>query len=286
MKLFLIGANGQLGSDLRQAAAAAGHAVAGFTHAQLDVRDAAALERAIAAERPAAVISTAAFHKVEVCEQEPEPSFAVNAIGVLHLARACTRHGAVLVHFSTDYVFDGTQRAPYRETDLPAPVNVYGASKAAGELLARAHCARHFVIRTTGLYGKAGSSGKGGNFVETMLRKARAGEAIRVVEDQVLTPTYTVDLAAKVLELLPTERYGLYHITNSGQCSWFEFAAEIFKLAGLPADLQPVSSESFRSPVRRPAYSVLAKTALQAAGLAPPPTWQDALARYLRERGN
>ncbi|HZT73032.1 MAG TPA: dTDP-4-dehydrorhamnose reductase [Terriglobales bacterium] len=282
MKLLILGANGQLGSDLCRLAAV-GHEVVAMRHADLDVRDAAAIGRALAAHRPEAVINTSAFHKVEVCEQEAESAFAVNAIAVLNLARACAEAGAALVHFSTDYVFDGAKGAPYVESDLPAPVNVYGASKAAGELLARAFCPKHFVIRTTGLYGKAGSNGKGGNFVETMLRKARAGEAIRVVHDQVLTPTYTVDLAAKVLELLGSGRYGLYHVTSEGQCSWYDFAAKIFELSGLRPDLQPVSSAEFRSPVRRPAYSVLAKAGLRAIGLAPPPAWPDALARYLRE---
>lgn len=284
MKFVLIGAGGQLGVDFARLAAAAGHEVRGYAHAELDVTDAARLGEAIAAERPDAVVSTAAFHNVEACEREAAPAFAVNAIGALNLARACAAADAALAHFSTDYVFDGARRAPYLESDAPAPLNVYGASKAAGEMLARAHCRRHFVIRTTGLYGRAGSRGKGGNFVETMLRKARAGETIRVVGDQTLTPTSTVDLAAKTLELLGTEAYGLYHITNSGECTWHEFAAKIFELAGLAADLRRVSSAEFASPARRPAYSVLEKAALRAAGLEAPPPWPDALARYLRAR--
>ena len=284
MKILLIGARGQLGRDLAATGQAAGHAMLARTHAELDIRDAAALEAQVAAERPDAVVSTAAFHHVETCERQPEEAFATNAFGVLNLARACQRHGAALMHFSTDYVFDGEQRTPYRENDRPRPLNAYGMSKLAGEYLLAANCPRHFIVRTTGLYGVAGSAGKGGNFVETMLKKAAAGEAIRVVRDQVVTPTYTVDLAAKALELLATERFGLYHVTNEGQCSWFEFAAKIFALAGLHPDLTPVDSATFASSVHRPAFSVLAKDGLRAAGLAPMPPWEDGLARYLQSR--
>ncbi len=284
MRILLIGSRGQLGRDLEAAAQASGHTTLPRTHAELDIRDAAAVDAQLAEQRPEAVISTAAFHQVEACERQPEEAFATNAFGVLNLARACQRQGATLMHFSTDYVFDGQQRTPYRETDCPRPLNAYGMSKLAGEYLLAANCPRHFIVRTTGLYGVAGSAGKGGNFVETMLKKAAAGEPIRVVQDQVLTPTSTVDLAAKALELLATERFGLYHVTNEGQCSWFEFAAKIFALAGLHPDLTPVDSAAFASSVRRPPYSALAKEQLRAAGLAPMPPWEGALARYLRAR--
>lgn len=285
MRILLIGAAGQLGRDLLAAARDAGHEILPRAHAALDIRDPGAIEAQLAALRPAAVISTAAFHQVETCERQPEEAFATNAFGVLHLARACQRQGAVLMHFSTDYVFDGQQSTPYAETDRPRPLNAYGLSKLAGEYLLAAHCPRHFILRTTGLYGLAGSAGKGGNFVETMLQKAAAGDTIRVVHDQVLTPTYTVDLAAKAVALLATDRFGLYHATNEGQCSWYDFAAAIFRLAGLQPQLTPVDSATFASPVRRPAYSVLAKEELRAAGLAPMPPWPEALARYLRSRG-
>lgn len=283
MKILLIGAGGQLGRDL-SAAAASPHQLLPATHAQLDIRDPSAVDRYMAGARPDAVISTAAFHHVETCERQPKEAFATNAFGVLNLARACQRHGAILMHFSTDYVFDGQQRTPYLEGDRPRPLNAYGMSKLAGEYLLAANCPRHFILRTTGLYGLAGSAGKGGNFVETMLKKAAAGEPIRVVRDQVLTPTSTADLAAKSLELLATGRFGLYHVTSEGQCSWFEFAAKIFALSGLHPNLTPVDSAAFPSTVRRPEFSVLAKESLRAAGLAPMPAWQDALARYLRSR--
>src|SRR5437660_1253984 len=187
-------------------------------------------KRILDSVQPDVVISSAAYHKVEECEQPPALSFGVNAVGPRNLALACRCSNAVLVHFSTDYVFDGARQQPYTETDLPHPLNVYGISKLAGEGMVALTWERHFVIRTCGLYGVAGSSGKGGNFVETMLRKAAEGAPIRVVDDQVLTPTFTGDLAEGVARLLDTEVYGLYHISAEGQCSWHEFARKIFEL--------------------------------------------------------
>jgi dTDP-4-dehydrorhamnose reductase len=163
-------------------------------------------------------------------------------------------------------------------------LNAYGCSKLAGEFAVRATGCRHFIIRSSGLYGRAGSSGKGGNFVETMLRLAREGRPIRVVNDQRLTPTFTADLATKIAELLNTERFGLYHVTNSGDCTWYEFAAEIFRLSGLQPDFGPTTTASFGAPAPRPAYSVLAHQALLAAGLPDMPHWRDALGRYLAGR--
>ena len=175
------------------------------------------------------------------------------------------------MHYSTDYVFGGYEKgSPYEETDLPAPVNVYGTSKVVGEHLIAAYADRYFAIRTCGLYGVAGSSGKGGNFVETMLKKAMAGDAIRVVDDQILTPTYTADLAQATRDLILTGRYGLYHVSSEGQCSWYEFTRYIFERAGLDAKLSPVKSAEFASPVRRPANSVLSKAKLRSVGVSIP----------------
>jgi dTDP-4-dehydrorhamnose reductase len=236
------------------------------------------------------VISTAAYHKVEECEKQPAQSFAVNAIGPCNLARACHRLDALLVHFSTDYVFGGgKQRQPLAETDLPAPLNVYAVSKLAGECMVPFNCQRYFVIRTCGLYGVAGSAGKGGNFVETMLKKAAEGAPIRVVNDQVLTPTFTGDLAEVVSRMIRPEisgragACGLYHVTAEGQCSWYEFARKIFDLEKLAVDLRPVATSEFYSPVQRPPYSVLSKQKLKGLGLAMP-GWEEGLARYLVAR--
>jgi len=283
MKVLLIGANGQLGSDLLKVFQAAGDAVVPVTHAQVDVCSADRVTEIMAEAKPDVVVSTAAFHKVEECEQKPALAFEVNGIGAMNLALACHRFGAVLVNFSTDYVFDGKKNGPYEETDLPSPLNVYGVSKLAGEYLVAAYAERRFVIRTCGLYGVAGSRGRGGNFVETVLKKAQAGEAIRVVDDQVLTPTYTADLAEATRKLILTGRYGLYHVSSEGQCSWYEFTRYIFECVGLEAKLLPVSSSEFASPVKRPANSVLSKAKLRALGVSIP-VWKDALPRYLEER--
>jgi dTDP-4-dehydrorhamnose reductase len=283
MKVMVIGAAGQLGSDLCRVLNAQGILVIPLVHSQLDVTDAERVEKAIASARPDVVINTAAFHKVDLCESEPARSFAVNAIGPWNLARACQRSDAVLVHFSTDYVFGGEQRRPYSEDDLPGPISVYGVSKLAGECMIPFNCRRYFTIRTCGLYGIVGSAGKGGNFVETMLKKAAEGVPIRVVNDQRLTPTFTGDLAEVVAKLIHTKAHGLYHVTNEGECSWFEFAQKIFDLAGVTADLKPITTPEFYTPVQRPAYSVLSKAKLAGLGLCIP-HWQDGLKRYLAAR--
>lgn len=283
MKIALIGANGQLGSDLNHVLSARGRTVQAFHHAAIEITNAAQVEEVIGRTGPDVVISTAAFHKVEECERDPMRAFGVNATGAMNLAKTCARVGAILVYFSTDYVFDGTKREPYVETDAPAPVNVYGASKVAGEHLIVANMERYFVIRTCGLYGVAGSSGKGGNFVETMLKKAHEGSTIRVVNDQVLAPTSTWDLSTAVDDLITSRVYGLYQISDEGQCSWYEFARKIFDLEGLSADLQPVATREFPSPVKRPAYSVMSKEKLHGLGIAMP-CWEDSLAGYLEAR--
>jgi dTDP-4-dehydrorhamnose reductase len=283
MRVLLTGATGQLATDLLSLLRRE-HGVVAVSHGDLDVSNHAAVRARLEQERPDVVINTAAFHRVDDCEQQIEPAFRVNAFAVLNLARCCAAQQATLVHFSTDYVFGGDVPSPRDEGDAAVPISVYGASKLAGEHLLRQSCSRYFLIRTCGLYGHAGSSGKGGNFVETMLRLAGQGKSIRVVGDQVLTPTATVDLARKVVELLATEAYGLYHITNSGSCSWFEFTSEIFRLAGVSADLSPTTSAEYGAPARRPAYSVLRHGRLAALGLDDMSDWKDALARYLRGR--
>jgi len=284
LKILLIGANGQLGTDLLRVFRAAGDTVAPFTHVQLDVCSEERTANALAEARPDVVVSTAAFHRVEECETRQALAFQVNGIGAMNLARLCKRARATLVHYSTDYVFGGyTHSTPYTEEDLPAPISVYGASKVLGEHLIAAYTDCYFVIRTCGLYGIAGSSGKGGNFVETMLKKATAGEAIRVVDDQILTPTYTADLAVVTRNLILTGKFGLYHVTSEGQCSWYEFTRYVFERAGIEAKLTPVKTSEFHSGVKRPAYSVLSKAKLRKAGLSMP-SWKDAIPRYLTER--
>jgi dTDP-4-dehydrorhamnose reductase len=284
MRAVVIGANGQLGTDLIKILS--GWDIVGLTHSDLDIRDLARARVVLSQIKPDAVINTAAFNRVDDCEDEPDKAFSVNAYGARNLARVCAELHCVLTHISTDYVFGGEKASPYIEDDVPNPRSVYGGSKLAGEYFVRNICPKHFIVRTSGLYGLAGSSGKGGNFVETMIRLAGEKKPVRVVEDQVLTPTYTNDLAERLKELVQTQAYGLYHVTNSGQCSWYEFAARIFFLLGLKPDFGPTTTKAFGAKAQRPAYSVLAPEKLRQLGMAALPSWEDALERYLIEKGH
>jgi dTDP-4-dehydrorhamnose reductase len=283
MKILLTGAGGQLAGDLKRTLR--NHQVIPVTHAELDVADPGAVEEALTRHRPDLVINTAAYHRVDECESAAEKSFAVNAIAVKRLADACKWHSSALMQFSTDYVFDGRKKTPYAETDSPGPLSVYGTSKLAGEYLVANAVKEHYIIRTCGLYGAAGTSGKGGNFVETMMRLAREGRRIRVVSDQVLTPTSTCDLAEVVAALVETGRWGLYHATSEGECSWFEFAQALFGMAGLKPDLSATTSLEFGAPARRPPYSVLENRRLKELGLDTMRHWRDALADYMKKKG-
>jgi dTDP-4-dehydrorhamnose reductase len=287
-RILLLGASGQLGTDLRRVLPAP--ALVPLTRSELDVTDPDAVARALEAHRPAWVVNTAAFHRVDDIERDEASArmaFAVNAEAVGALARACGRWGARLLTLSTDYVFGGGPPGPYGEEAPPFPVNVYGRSKLEGERLVRAAGADHVVVRSSGLYGVAGSSGKGGNFVETMLRLARDGKDIAVVDDQVLGPTYTADLAEAIARLLAANPPGgTYHLTNTGACSWFEFAHRIFALAGLGPKLEPTTSAAYRAPARRPVHSVLQNARAAVLGLPPLRSWPAALEAYLRAKGH
>jgi dTDP-4-dehydrorhamnose reductase len=284
VRCVVLGAAGQLGTDLVRTFDLAGEVIP-LTRADLDVLDAVRAAAVLRDLRPTHVVNTTAYNQVDRAEDDTAAAFALNAGAVEHLARTCEALGAMLVHFSTDYVFDGARRTPYAETDAPNPVNVYGESKLRGEQLARAACGRVLIFRVCGLFGIARSSGKGGtNFVETMLRVAQAGRPLRVVGDQVLTPSYTLDLARKVWRLLPKAPPGTYHLTNGGQTSWYDFAREIFRLRGLKPDLTAVTAADFGARARRPAYSVLAHGALAALGEDDLRPWPEALAAYLGER--
>jgi dTDP-4-dehydrorhamnose reductase len=228
------------------------------------------------------VLNTTAFNKVDAAEADAGEALRVNAYAAQQLALICRDLDIVLMHISTDFVFDGAKRTPYIESDLPNPLSAYGASKFAGEVLVRAAWPKHYIVRTCGLYGVAGSSGKGGNFVNTMLRLARENKPIKVVSDQVCTPTNTQDLAAQLAVLLETSAYGTYHVNNHGACSWHEFATEIFRLAGLQANLSPITSQQFGAPAKRPPYSVLQNAALQTLGIDQMRDWHEALASYVR----
>ncbi len=283
MKVLLIGAQGQLGSELAKLFSSSD--LVPLAHADLDICDAAAAGQILQDVQADLVINTAAFPRVDDCETQVDRAFAVNAWAAGNLARCCSRLGSILAYISTDYVFDGAKQQPYEEDDPPNPLNVYGISKLAGEHFTRAYCPRHFIIRSTGLYGQRGSREKGGNFVDTMLRLVGEGTPIRVVQDQVLTPTYTVDLAHQIRELITRQAFGTYHLTNSSSCSWYEFAGEIFQQAGLRPNLQPINTDAFPVKARRPTYSVLGNGRASRIGLSPMRPWKEALAAYLREKG-
>jgi dTDP-4-dehydrorhamnose reductase len=281
MRTAVLGADGQLGREL----------LSRFQNPhplrRADCDLARAETVAPAVERAAAdvLVNCAAYNIVDRATSEPDAAFAVNSVGVRHLATACATVGTKLVHFGTDYVFGGDPRAtPFDETDDARPVSAYGESKLAGERFALAASQRNLVIRTCGLYGAHGAGGKGGNFVETMLRLAREGKPLRVVNDQRCTPTYTVDLAEATEELIRRDASGLVHVTNGGDCTWFEFAQEIFRLAGLTPNLTPITSAEFGAPARRPAHSVLSNAKLHGLGVKPLRHWKDALAAYLAAR--
>lgn len=283
MRTLVLGANGQLGRDL---VPRLGGDVVPTDRSRADLTRPDSLAACLDAERPDVVVNCAAYNLVDKAESEPEAAFAVNAWGVRALAAECGRRGLTLVHFSSDYVFglDATRRTPWREDDAPGPVSVYGLSKLAGEYLVQALCPRHLIIRTCGLYGVWGSGGKGTNFVETMLRLAAAGKPLRVVHDQRCTPSYAADVAAATADLIATGATGLVHLTNAGDCSWYVFAGEIFRQAGVSADLTPIRSSERQDPARRPSYSVLGCERLHSLGVSPPRPWEEALAAYLHER--
>jgi len=281
-RIAILGANGQLGSDLVRTLS--GSDVTAFTRSDFDITDSVRSRAAILQVRPQVLINTTAYHRVDDCESQPETAYGVNVLAVLNLVRLANEVGATFVHFSTDYVFDGSATQPYTEASAPMPLSVYGNSKLAGEYIVRSTARRHILIRTCGLYGVAGSRGKGGNFVETMLSKARSGERIRVISDQIVTPTYTADLAQQVAVMLESEVSGLFHATNEGCCSWYQFASAIFEITGIQADLSETTSDLYKTPAIRPHYSVLENARLKERGLNRMRPWRDALSSYLQEK--
>jgi dTDP-4-dehydrorhamnose reductase len=283
MRAVIIGANGQLGMDLVRSLS--GWSIVALTHDELDIVDPRQVREALSGLKADIIINTAAFNRVDDCENDPAHAFAVNSFGPRNLAQACAEGDCSLMHISTDYVFGGEKHAPYTEEDPPNPLSVYGASKLAGEYFVRNICPKHFVVRTCGLYGTAGSRGKGGNFVETVIRLAQQGKPVRVVDDQVATPTYTRDLAETIKQVAQAKAYGLCHVTNRGQCSWYEFAARIFRLLALRPDFAPISTSAFGAKARRPAYSAMVSLKLARLGVAQLPPWEEALKAYLLEKG-
>lgn len=286
MRVLITGANGQLGTDLCQALKDI--EVIPLTHAELEITDMNSVKAAFTKHRPDVVINTAAYVRVDDCETEQDRAFSVNALGACNVAMAAQELGAKLIHISTDYVFGGESEprtAPYTEFDTPIPPNLYGKSKLAGEEMVKHLWPKHFIIRSSALFGVAGASGKEGNFVETMLRLAKERDELRVVNDQVFSPTYTKDLARKIGQLIQTDYYGIFHITNRGSCSWYEFAKEILRLAGLKTPVIPITSDQYPQKATRPHFSVLGNYQLRLVGMDDMRSWQEALKDYFTEKG-
>jgi dTDP-4-dehydrorhamnose reductase len=282
-RALVLGATGQLGADVVDAFELAGWDVFGLGHSDVDVTDVAAVLSAMSAAHPSLVVNTAAFHHLDRCEEDQASAYAVNATGARNVAVAAEDTGATLIHISTDYVFDGAKGSPYEEYDLPGPLNVYGASKLAGEHLVRAICPRAFVVRTSGLYGPRPCRAKGGlNFPSLMLKLAREQGQLTVVTDEVVGPTYTPDLARQLVALSATNAFGVIHATGVGEVSWHAFAKETLRLAGISgAPIHEATTATMVRKVRRPAHSILAHRRLQELDIMVMRPWQEALAEYV-----
>ena len=285
MKIAIIGADGQLGSDLCRVISREEQIP--LTIKDIDITNGERVFTVIQQIAPNIVINTAAYHQVDACEDNEGPAFAINTFGVKNLAQACKEANAALVHISTDYVFDGEKKSPYLENDPPRPLSIYGISKLAGEYCIRYVLDNYFIVRTTGLYGAAGCLGKGGgNFVENMIKRADSQPELKVVDDEVMSPTYALDLAKNINQLIRTRHFGLYHIVNHGQCSWYDFTCKIFDLLHRKRAIRPVSSGEFNTKARRPKYSAMENENLKKIKLDNMPNWDDALRVYLVEKGH
>ncbi|WP_188175428.1 dTDP-4-dehydrorhamnose reductase [Paenibacillus sedimenti] len=286
-RIVLLGANGQLGSDIRSVFAGTEvYELIPLTREQLNVENTESvipfLENLGHFD---VLINCTAFHNTEECESDPLKALMVNSIAVLRMATFCKQHDVTMIHFSTDYVFDGNQSSPYTEEAETHPLNVYGSTKAAGEKAIAAYLDRFFIFRVSSLYGVAGSSGKGGNFIETMIRLVKQGKPVSIVNDVVMSPTYTLDVAQAVKAFLDRNvaDYGIYHCSGEGGCSWYDLAVETFTLCGLSYDATPIPSSRYEAKCKRPAYSVLDNGKI--SSIYSMPHWKSSLKAYLTQKG-
>lgn len=285
MKILIIGSGGQLATDLIKVLKDEEFIKADLP--DFDITKHEQVARFLADCKSEVVINCAAYHQVDDCEDNDVKCFAVNSIAVKNLAALSRKMGFKLLHCSTDYVFGGNaaRNVPYVETDKTDPINAYGISKLAGEKYVQYEAEKYFICRLSGLFGVAGSAGKGGNFVETMIRLGKERGEVKVVDDQVLTPTYTMDIARNMAQLIKTDNFGLYHMTSEGQCSWYEFAKKIFELMKMDVKCSPCTSAEFPTRAKRPSFSVLENEALKKIGLNKMRQWDEALRDYLKEKG-
>ena len=278
LTLLVTGASGQLGQELVRMGNERIRIV-GYGRDQLDITDMAQCREALAVTRPDAVIHAAAYTAVDRAEAEPDEAYRVNALGTRNMAIAAHEMNTKLCYISTDYVFDGKGTTPYNEYDNTNPQSVYGKSKRAGEVLLQSLCNRYFIVRTSWVYGKYGN-----NFVRTMLKLASERDSVAVVNDQIGSPTYTYDLAAFLIELVQTEAYGIYHASNTGTCSWYEFALAIFEERGISIRTEPCTTEQFPRPAPRPSYSVMDHSAIRVNGFNDLRPWREALREFLKDQ--
>jgi dTDP-4-dehydrorhamnose reductase len=283
-RAVVFGASGQLAVELVRELKARGYSVTGFTREQVDIADGGAVENALASIDPQVVFNAAAYNQVDVAEKEPQAAFLVNGLAVRNLALACRQVDARLVHFSTDYVFDGAARHPYVEDDPTHPLGAYAVSKLAGELYAQAYLDKALVVRTSGVFGPGGLATARGNFVELMLRVAAAGKPIRVVEDHVASPTFAPLLATRTIDLVDRDQSGVFHVGGGSPISWFQFARLIFEAAGISPMLLATNEREYRTAARRPKYSALSNAKMERVGLTPMPPLAKALEMYFAQR--
>lgn len=278
MKFVVTGVQGQLGYDLVKQLQGSNHEVYGTDRSVLDISDESAVHAYIEKINPDAILHSAAYTNVDKAEEDQEAAYAVNALGAKYLAQAASKVGAKMVYVSTDYVFHGNATEPYEVDQALDPLGVYGETKLAGEEFVKQNLDKYFIVRTAWVYGINGN-----NFVKTMLRLGAERDEVGVVHDQIGSPTYTVDLAAFMIELVQSDKYGIYHATNEGVCSWYDFAVEIFKQAAMDVKVNPLTSDQFPRPAARPAYSVLSKKKIVEQGFTPLRDWKAALAAYMQE---
>jgi dTDP-4-dehydrorhamnose reductase len=285
MKIAIIGANGQLGFDLVKSFKNTEHEIVPLVHADIDVTDFKLSCKVLKNIQPEVVINCAAYVRVDDAEEFADKAFAVNALGTRNIALVCRELNPVLVHISTDYIFDGRKKQPYTEEDVPNPLNVYGNSKLAGEFFVRNILEKYYIIRSSSLFGAAGASGKGGNFVETIIKKARNKEEIKVVDDMIMSPTYTADAAEMIKNIIAKKLpFGIYNVSNAGQCTWYDFSKRIFETLDMQADLSSTKTNILQSKTRRPMFSPLINAKLKKHGLEME-SWETALKNYLIEKG-
>lgn len=283
-KVVIFGSNGQLGIELHHDVSGRGYSVIGFDRNSVDVTDSARVEEVIAAQDPAIVLNAAAYNQVDVAEREPLAAYQVNALAVRNLALACRQNGSTFVHFSTDYVFDGTKGEPYVEEDPTHPLGAYAVSKLAGELYAQAYLDNALIVRTSGVFGPGGLFTGRGNFIELMLRLAAGGQTIRVVEDHVASPTYAPLLAARTMDLVEQGARGIFHVGGGEPVSWYHYAEMIFRAANVSPELRPTNEREYRTAAKRPRFSALSNAKMERAGVTPMPALEFAVRSYMSLR--